>query len=322
MRQAGEGWTAPHGGEYWEGGPNDSHYSNGGGAAGAGAAGADGYADAAGSGYANGDAHANGFSEGFGDAYAYGAGEEGFDAEGAYAGGTVGYGAGAAAYDGGYGAFTGEHGYADPASYGNGFAAGSAARATADFAGRGGAPGNGHVVVAVEGPTVIAVKTRGKRSPRRAPGGAPGAGPAAPAAAPFTRKQLGAAAPAVLAMAFPAYSHAALREMLDLHAGDVPAALDMLAQLEAAPGAGGGGAPAEPGAGGQVRRTGCLPRAGRRGAGRRATQTASPCGLQPCILPCAGCPRAPQRSAPPAVLQGDALPMSGAAWGRSGAGSA
>lgn len=76
----------------------------------------------------------------------------------------------------------------------------------------------------------------GGRSPKR------GAAAAAPAAQAYTRKQLGAAAPAVLAMAYPAYSHAALREMLDLHAGDVPAALDMLAQLE---GAGAGEAPAD-----------------------------------------------------------------------------
>ncbi len=76
----------------------------------------------------------------------------------------------------------------------------------------------------------------GGRSPKR------GAAAAAPAAQAYTRKQLGAAAPAVLAMAYPAYSHAALREMLDLHAGDVPAALDMLAQLE---GAGAGDAPAD-----------------------------------------------------------------------------
>lgn len=69
----------------------------------------------------------------------------------------------------------------------------------------------------------------------------------APAAPAYSRKQLGAAAPAVLAMAFPAYSTAALREMLDLHAGDVPAALDMLAQLEGSEGG-------EPGGGGdQVR---------------------------------------------------------------------
>jgi len=270
VRQAGEGWAASHGGEYWDETPDDSHYSNGSGAAGAGAGAANGYADAAGSGYTNGDAHGNGFSEGFADAYAYGAGEEGFDSEGAYAGSAAGYGAGAAAYGGGYGAYTGEHAYAGPAPYGDGYAAGPAARAHGDFSGRGGAAANGHVVVAVEGATVVAVK-RGKRSPRRAgapgpggaPGGAPGGVPAALAAAPFTRKQLGAAAPAVLAMAFPAYSHAALREMLDLHAGDVPAALDMLAQLEAAPGAGGGGAPAEPGAGGQVRRAGCCACAGR-----------------------------------------------------------
>ena len=67
----------------------------------------------------------------------------------------------------------------------------------------------------------------------------------APAAPAYTRKQLGAAAPAVLAMAFPAYSTAALRDMLDLQAGDVPAALDMLAQLE-------GTEAGEPGGGGDL----------------------------------------------------------------------
>ncbi|KAK9845321.1 hypothetical protein WJX81_003404 [Elliptochloris bilobata] len=228
---AGEAWEgAARSGEYWEPGAEQGHYGNGvehglysnGGAA------ALGSADA----YTNGNGEAHG--EAYGGEYAYGAS----------------YG-GAAMYGAENGAYSGEAAYAGGAAYGELYSNGAPHSGFGGGGGGGGRLTNGdanghdgavgrqsHVVVAREGPNVVLVRTKGKRSPKR---GAAALVPAASAPA-YTRKQLGAAAPAVLAMAFPAYSTAALREMLDLHAGDVPAALDMLAQLEGSePGATGAG---------------------------------------------------------------------------------
>lgn len=155
--QAGEGWeAAASSSEYWE------------------PAAADGYTNGAGEAHAEGYAGEYAYGDAYGGEASYGAGEGPYNA-GTGFGAEASYGADCAMNYGAEGAYGGADGYGNGYGSGTGAYGGDALQGGAGGGGgiggggkhQGGAGpranGNGHVVVAREGPTVVVVKTKGKR---------------------------------------------------------------------------------------------------------------------------------------------------------------